>query len=59
MVMGKINEMIQVKLIQLEGVYTPERELTAEEKQSVIFTLFDGVNANYYQQGDELPIIEE
>lgn len=51
--------MIQVKLIQLNGVYIPERELTSEEKQSVIFTLFDGVNANYYQQGDELPIIEE
>jgi len=49
--------MIQVKLIQINGALTPERELTNDEKQSVIFTLFDGVNANYYQQGDELPII--
>jgi hypothetical protein len=47
--------MIQVKLIEVNGALTPERDLTNEEKQSVIFTLFDGVNANYYQQGDELP----
>lgn len=51
--------MIQVKLIQKDGVYIPERELTQEEKQTVIFTLFDGENANYYQQGDELPQLEE
>lgn len=50
--------MIQVKLIQLEGIYTPERELTNDEKQSVVFALFDGINANYYQEGDVLPIIE-
>ena len=40
-----------------EGFIKPQRILTNEEKESVVFTLFDGNNYNYYQLNDELPII--
>ena len=50
--------MIQIQLIEENYALIPARELTQEEKETVIFTLFDGENVNYYQIGDDLPIIE-
>lgn len=44
--------MITIKLVTLEGVLIPERELTIEEKQTVTSALFNGIDAIYYQ-GDE------
>ena len=49
--------MIVIKLIENNGVLEPERTLTNEESLTVTSTLFNGVDAIYYQ-GDE-PIIEE
>jgi len=49
--------MIVIKLIDTNGVLSPERELTSEEKLTITSTLFNGINVIYYQ-GDE-PIIEE
>jgi len=46
--------MIKVKLIDLGGILSPERVLTDDEKQSVTSTLFNGIDAIYYQ-GDEPP----
>ena len=48
--------MIVIKLIDTKGVLAPERELTDEERLTVTSTLFNGVDAIYYQ-GDE-PIVE-
>lgn len=48
--------MIVIELIENNGVLQPCRELTTDEKVTVTSTLFDGVNAIYYQ-GDE-PLIE-
>jgi hypothetical protein len=48
--------MIVVKLIYTDGVLSHARELTIEERMTVTSTLFNGVEAIYYQ-GDE-PFIE-
>jgi hypothetical protein len=48
--------MIIIKLIELNGGLAPERELTNEERLTVTSTLFNGIDAIYYQ-GDE-PFIE-
>ncbi len=48
--------MITVKLIEVKGCLAPERDLTDKEQLTVTSTLFNGVDAIYYQ-GDE-PIIE-
>jgi len=48
--------MITIKLIEESGVLIPERFLTFEERITITSTLFNGVDAIYYQ-GDE-PIIE-
>ena len=48
--------MIVIKLIDIDGVLAPERDLTNEERLTVTSTLFNGVDAIYYQ-GDE-PIVE-
>lgn len=48
--------MITVKLIDIYGVLAPERDLTDKERLTVTSTLFNGVDAIYYQ-GDE-PIVE-
>ena len=48
--------MIVIKLIDVKGVLAPERDLTNEERLTVTSTLFNGVDAIYYQ-GDE-PIVE-
>ncbi len=48
--------MIVLKLINNNNVLSPERQLTESEKSTVTSTLFNGVDAIYYQ-GDE-PIIE-
>jgi hypothetical protein len=50
--------MIQILGIKENNTIRPERELTAEEKQSVIYVAFDGNNYNYYQQGDEVPFLD-
>lgn len=50
--------MITIKLVTLDGVLMPERELTQEERKTVTSTLFDGINAIHYQ-GDEPIIINE
>jgi hypothetical protein len=50
--------MIQITSIQENGTIRPQRQLTAIEKQSVVYVAFDGANYNYYQQGDELPILD-
>ncbi len=50
--------MITIKLIEEEGTLRPERQLTEEEQSTVIFTLMNGVDALYYQYGDELPVID-
>jgi len=44
--------MIVVKLVQNIGVLIPERELTEQEKETITSTLFNGIEAIYYQ-GDE------
>ena len=49
--------MIVIKLIDNGGFLAPERELTKEERLTVTSTLFNGVDAIYYQ-GDE-PIVEQ
>jgi len=49
--------MITIKLIEDKGGLIPERELTDKEQLTVTSTLFNGVDAIYYQ-GDE-PIVEE
>jgi len=49
--------MIKVKLILIGDALTPERELNKAEKTTVTSTLFNGVDAIYYQ-GDE-PINEQ
>jgi len=48
--------MIIVKLINENGVLIPERHLTDVELNTVTSTLFNGIDAIYYQ-GDE-PIVE-
>lgn len=48
--------MITVKLIDTDGVLAPERDLTDKERLTVTSTLFNGVDAIYYQ-GYE-PIVE-
>lgn len=48
--------MIIIKLIDIKGVLATERDLTDKERLTVTSTLFNGVDAIYYQ-GDE-PIIE-
>jgi len=48
--------MIKIELIDENGILKPLRELTPVEKESVTSTLFNGIDAIYYQ-GDE-PIIE-
>jgi len=48
--------MILVKLINENGILIPERYLTDVELNTVTSTLFNGIDAIYYQ-GDE-PIIE-
>lgn len=48
--------MITVKLIDNNGTLQPERDLTDKERLTVTSTLFNGVDAIYYQ-GDE-PIVE-
>jgi hypothetical protein len=50
--------MIQILGIKENDTIRPQRELTAIEKQSVVYVAFDGTNYNYYQQGDELPILD-
>ena len=50
--------MIQITSIQENGTIRPQRELTTEEKQSIVYVAFDGTNYNYYEQGDELPILD-
>ena len=47
--------MIVIKLIDNDGVLKPSRELTSDEKSTVTSTLFNGIDAIYYQ-GDEPPI---
>jgi hypothetical protein len=50
--------MIQITSIKENGTIRPSRELTAIEKQSVVYVAFDGTKYNYYQKGDELPILD-
>lgn len=49
--------MIKVKLIDNNGSLEPERQLTEDEQLTITSTLFNGVDAIYYQ-GDE-PIVEQ
>ena len=49
--------MIIIKLIDIKGVLATERDLTDKERLTVTSTLFNGVDAIYYQ-GDE-PIVEQ
>ena len=49
--------MIVIKLIDINGVLAPEKLLDDKERLTITSTLFNGVDAIYYQ-GDE-PIVEE
>jgi len=48
--------MIKIKLINDNGVLIPERQLTIEENATITSTLFNGVDAIYYQNDE--PIVE-
>jgi hypothetical protein len=50
--------MIIIALITDNGVKRPERSLTKNELKTVIETVFNGENVTYYQQGDEVPILD-
>lgn len=44
--------MIIIKLIENDGVLSPDRELSQKERLTVTSVLFNGIEAIYYQ-GDE------
>lgn len=51
--------MIIIKLIHDGTSYLPERQLSKQEKLTVLLTISDGNNIYHYQEGDELPKISE
>jgi hypothetical protein len=47
--------MIIIQAIIFEDTASPERELTPEEKETVIFTRYINEQYEHYQIGDQLP----
>jgi hypothetical protein len=50
--------MIIIEAISENNTFRPSRILTDEEKLTIIYTKFDGVDYKYYQHGDEVPILD-